>query len=344
MRFVIFLLALSSSLARAIASTDSSTELGKRELEPRFGLNEGFDVSLAQRQKHRPSRLHGHKSSLARNPLSQDGMTPIIPQCSPERPCVDHGRNQGQFAYTTAKDNILITKVPAIRHAPAESASIDLNFVDVQTGPITSYGGDPRAQEACHYQDWQPLPHQFMAAIGESRWAGSRGCGTCIHLQGDHQEGYIHVRNRCPECGKGLDLYEETFRALMRGGTSQKRPRKWRFVNCSVIFTGGLVVRLHESLNPWYVPFQIRNSFKPVMAAYFRRVGTEKWLRADMDETYNHFLPNLHGVRIDEMDILIRAFDGEVIVVRGLKLLAKHHYQLAINFSKDSPIDTTFTP
>lgn len=202
MRFVIFLLALSSSFARAIASTDSSTELGKRELEPRFGLNEGFDVSLAQRQKHRPSRLHDYTHYMARKPLSQHAGSLIAPKCSPERPCVVNGGSLGNFAYVATVGK-LIRNVAATRYPASRSASKNLDFFRPQKGPITSYGGNAKAQEACHYQDWLPLPGQFMAAIGDSNWDNSRGCGTCIHLQGDHHEGYVFVRNRCPECGTG---------------------------------------------------------------------------------------------------------------------------------------------
>lgn len=57
----------------------------------------------------------------------------------------------------------------------------------------------------------------------------------------------------------------------MNGGSSEKTLQNWRFVNCNVLFTGGLVVRMHEYATEWYAPFQIRNSFKPVMAAFFKR-------------------------------------------------------------------------
>lgn len=63
-----------------------------------------------------------------------------------------------------------------------------------------------------------------------------------------------------------------------------------------------------------------------------------------MDQSYNHFVPNLNNVKIDAMDILIKAFDGEVIVVKRLEVRANRQYQLVVNFSEDAPFDHTFSP
>lgn len=196
---------------------------------------------------------------------------------------------------------MLFLACPSANGGPGGDAGPPLPVGEKIDGIITFYDGDGRG--ACGFD----ATSDDFTAIGDSGWAGSAACGSCIEVVGPRGQAVVRVVDRCPECGPGhLDLARRTFEKLAdpklgRVGVS------WTPVLCPV--SGNVRLQFKDGSNPWWTAVQVRNQRRPVTRFEVMKQGA--WVAVPRTD-YNYFV-DPSGFGDGPKEVRLSAENGETL-------------------------------